>query len=440
MAKPLVAIVGRPNVGKSTLFNRLIGKRVSIVEDTPGVTRDRIYADAEWLDYKFTLIDTGGIEPASEDKIAVQMRRQAELAVETADVILFIVDGRDGMTSADREVGAMLQKCGKPVVLAVNKLDAPKYHESIYEFYELGLGDPFIVSAGQGIGLGDLLDAVCASFPKQNDTDAEDRIEIAIVGKPNVGKSSLTNALLGEERVIVSDVPGTTRDAIDTPFEQNGQKYVLIDTAGIRRKRAIEDESIERYSVIRSLAAIRRADVVLFVCDASQGLSEQDVKIAGFVHEEGKPSVMIVNKWDLIEKDTHTMDRFKKDMTVDLAFMDYVPFLFISAKTGQRVHKILELCNDVYAQSTRRISTGTLNDVVNEAVSMSEPPTQNGRRLKMYYATQVAIQPPTFVVFVNDSTLVHFSYERYLENYFRKTFGFSGTPIRILFRNRTREE
>jgi len=440
MAKPLVAIVGRPNVGKSTLFNRLIGKRISIVEDTPGVTRDRIYGDAEWLEYKFTLIDTGGIEPASEDKIAIQMRRQAELAIETADVILFIVDGRDGMTSADREVGAMLQRCGKPVVLAVNKLDAPKYHEAIYEFYELGLGEPYIVSAGQGIGLGDLLDAVCASFPKADASEEDDRIEIAIVGKPNVGKSSLTNALLGEERVIVSDVPGTTRDAIDTPFEQNGRKYLLIDTAGIRRKRAIEDESIERYSVIRSLAAIRRADVVLFVCDASQGLSEQDVKIAGFVHEEGKPSVMIVNKWDLIEKDTHTMDKFKKDMSVDLAFMNYVPFLFISAKTGQRVHKILELCNEVYAQSTRRISTGTLNDVVNEAVSMSEPPTQNGRRLKLFYATQVAIQPPTFVIFVNDSTLVHFSYERYLENYFRKTFGFSGTPIRILFRNRTREE
>ncbi len=440
MAKPLVAIVGRPNVGKSTLFNRLIGKRVSIVEDTPGVTRDRIYGDAEWLDYKFTLIDTGGIEPANEDQIAVQMRRQAELAIETADVILFIVDGRDGMTSADREVGAMLQKCGKPVVLAVNKLDAPKYHEAIYEFYELGLGEPYIVSAGQGIGLGDLLDAVCASFPKHDGTESEDRIEIAIVGKPNVGKSSLTNALLGEERVIVSDVPGTTRDAIDTPFEQNGRKYVLIDTAGIRRKRSIEEESIERYSVIRSLAAIRRADVVLFVCDASQGLSEQDVKIAGFVHEEGKPSILIVNKWDLIEKDTHTMDRFKKDMSVDLAFMDYVPFLFISAKTGQRVQKILELCNEVYAQSTRRISTGTLNDVVNEAVSMSEPPTQNGRRLKLFYATQVATQPPTFVIFVNDSTLVHFSYERYLENFFRKTFGFSGTPIRILFRNRTKEE
>lgn len=440
MAKPLVAIVGRPNVGKSTLFNRLTGKRISIVEDTPGVTRDRIYADAEWLDHKFTLIDTGGIEPSSEDRIAVQMRRQAELAIETADVIIFLTDGRDGMTAADREVASMLRKCKKPVVLAVNKLDAPKYHEAIYEFYELGLGDPFILSGGQGIGLGDLLDAVCAYFPDAEQAEDDPRIHIAIVGKPNVGKSSLTNAILGEERVIVSDIPGTTRDAIDTPFEKNGRQYVLIDTAGIRRKRAIEDESIERYSVIRSLAAIRRADVVLFVCDAEQGLSEQDVKIAGFVHEEGKPSAVIVNKWDLIEKDTHTMDKFKKDMETDLAFMNYVPFLFISAKSGQRVHKVLELVGEVYAQSIRRVPTGMLNDVLNEAVSMSEPPTQNDRRLKLFYATQVAIQPPTFVIFVNESTLVHFSYERYLENYFRKTFGFSGTPIRILFRNRSKEE
>lgn len=440
MAKPLVAIVGRPNVGKSTLFNRLLGKRVSIVEDTPGVTRDRIYGDAEWLDKQFTLIDTGGIEPASEDLIAVQMRRQAELAVETADVILFMVDGREGLTAADQEVAAMLRRCNKPVVLAVNKLDAPKYHEAIYEFYELGLGEPYIVSAGQGIGLGDLLDAVCADFESAEDSDEDTCMHIAIVGKPNVGKSSLTNALLGEERVIVSDVPGTTRDAIDTPFTKNGKSYVLIDTAGIRRKRAIEDESVERYSVIRSFAAIRRADAVLFVCDADQGLSEQDVKIAGFVHEEGKPSVVIVNKWDLIEKDTHTMDKFKKEMEADLAFMNYVPFLFISAINGQRVNKVLELAEEVYAQSIRRISTGTLNDIVNEAVSISEPPTQNGRRLKLYYATQVAIQPPTFVIFVNDSSLVHFSYERYLENYFRKSFGFVGTPIKILFRTRTREE
>ncbi len=440
MAKPLVAIVGRPNVGKSTLFNRLTGKRISIVEDTPGVTRDRIYGDAEWLEHKFTLIDTGGIEPASEDKIAIQMRRQAELAIETADVIIFLTDGRDGLTSADREVAAMLRRCKKPVVLAVNKLDAPKYHEAIYEFYELGLGEPYILSGGQGIGLGDLLQAVCENFPKVDETEEDKRIHIAIVGKPNVGKSSLTNAILGEERVIVSDVPGTTRDAIDTPFEKNGRQYVLIDTAGIRRKRAIEDESIERYSVIRSLAAIRRADVVLFVCDAEQGLSEQDVKIAGFVHEEGKPSIVIVNKWDLIEKDTNTMNKFKKDMEVDLAFMNYVPFLFISAKTGQRVQKVLDNVEEVYAQSIRRIPTGMLNDVMNEAVSMAEPPAQNGRRVKLYYATQVAIQPPTFVIFVNESTLVHFSYERYLDNYFRKTFGFTGTPIKILFRNRTREE
>jgi GTP-binding protein len=344
------------------------------------------------------------------------------------------------MTAADREVASMLRRSNKPVVLAVNKLDAPKYHEAIYEFYELGLGDPYILSGGQGIGLGDLLDAVCGYFPDAEEAEEDPHIHIAIVGKPNVGKSSLTNALLGEERVIVSDVPGTTRDAIDTPFEKNGRQYVLIDTAGIRRKRSIEDESIERYSVIRSLAAIRRADVVLFVCDAEQGLSEQDVKIAGFVHEEGKPSVVIVNKWDLIEKDTHTMDKFKKDMEVDLAFMNYVPYLFISAKSGQRVHKVLEHVEEVYAQSIRRVPTGMLNDVLNEAVSMAEPPAQNGRRLKLYYATQVAIQPPTFVIFVNESTLVHFSYERYLENYFRKTFGFTGTPIKILFRNRTREE
>lgn len=438
--KPLVAIVGRPNVGKSTLFNRLIGRRLSIVEDTPGVTRDRIYGDAEWLDYRFTLIDTGGIEPQSEDTIAVQMRRQAELAIETCDVILFLTDGREGMTSADEEVAAMLRKCNKPVVLAVNKLDAPKFNDAIYEFYALGLGGPIIVSAGQGIGIGDMLDEVCKHFDSNADSEDHAVINIAVVGKPNVGKSSLVNALLGEERVIVSDIPGTTRDAIDTPFERDGQAYVLVDTAGIRRKRAIEDESIERYSVIRSLAAVRRADVVLFVCDASDGLSEQDVKIAGYVHEEGKPSIVVVNKWDLIEKDTHTMDAFRKKMEVDLNFMPYVSYLFISAKTGQRVHKVLNCVQEVYTQSIRRIPTGALNDVVNEAVSMNEPPSQNGRRLKLYYATQVSVQPPTFVIFVNDSKMVHFSYERYLENFFRKSFGFEGTPIRLYFRNRTQEE
>lgn len=439
MSKPLVAIVGRPNVGKSTLFNRLIGRRLAIVEDTPGVTRDRIYADAEWLNYTFTLIDTGGIEPESEDIIAKQMRRQAELAIETADVILFLTDGREGLTAADEEVAAMLRRSHKPVVLAVNKLDAPKFHEAVYDFYALGLGDPIIISAGQGIGLGDMLDAVCAGFPKNGEEPEEHPLNIAVVGKPNVGKSSLVNALLGEERCIVSNIPGTTRDAIDTPFTVDGEDFVLVDTAGIRRKRAVEDATIERYSVIRSLAAVRRADVVLIVCDASQGLSEQDVKIAGYVHEEGKPSVLLVNKWDLVEKDTHTMNKFKKDMQADLAFMDYVPFLFISAKTGQRVHKILELAKESYAQSARRITTGTLNDVVNEAVSMAEPPAMSGKRLKLYYATQVGVQPPTFVLFVNDEKLVHFSYKRYMENFFRKTFGFAGTPMRIFFRNRSQD-
>ena len=440
MSKPLVAIVGRPNVGKSTLFNKLIGRRLSIVEDTPGVTRDRIYADAEWLTHSFTLIDTGGIEPASEDIIAVQMRRQAELAIETADVIVFLVDGREGMTAADEEVATMLRKSNKPVVLAVNKLDAPKFNDAIYEFYALGLGDPIIISAGQGLGLGDMLDEVCAHFPPEAEEEGEHPLNIAVVGKPNVGKSSLVNAILGEERCIVSNIPGTTRDAVDTLFTLDGEPYVLVDTAGIRRKRAVEDETIERYSVIRSLAAVRRADVVLIVVDAEQGLSEQDVKIAGYVHEEGKPSVLVVNKWDLIEKDTNTMNKFKKDMQVDLAFMDYVPFLFISAKTGQRVNKLLAAAKESYAQSIRRITTGTLNDIVNEAISMTEPPAMSGKRLKIYYATEVSVQPPTFVFFVNDEALVHFSYKRYMENYFRKTFGFAGTPIKIIFRNRGKEE
>ena len=440
MSKPLVAIVGRPNVGKSTLFNKLIGRRLSIVEDTPGVTRDRIYADAEWLTHSFTLIDTGGIEPASEDIIAVQMRRQAELAIETADVIVFLVDGREGMTAADEEVATMLRKSNKPVVLAVNKLDAPKFNDAIYEFYALGLGDPIIISAGQGLGLGDMLDEVCAHFPPEAEEEGEHPLNIAVVGKPNVGKSSLVNAILGEERCIVSNIPGTTRDAVDTLFTLDGEPYVLVDTAGIRRKRAVEDETIERYSVIRSLAAVRRADVVLIVVDAEQGLSEQDVKIAGYVHEEGKPSVLVVNKWDLIEKDTNTMNKFKKDMQVDLAFMDYVPFLFISAKTGQRVNKLLAAAKESYAQSIRRITTGTLNDIVNEAISMTEPPAMSGKRLKIYYATEVSVKPPTFVIFVNDEALVHFSYKRYMENYFRKTFGFAGTPIKIIFRNRGKEE
>ncbi len=440
MAKPLVAVVGRPNTGKSTLFNRLIGKRIAIVEDTPGVTRDRIYGDAEWLNYAFTLVDTGGIEPESEDPISVQMRRQAELAVEMADVIVFLADGREGMTAADLEVAEMLRRSKKPVVLAVNKLDAPKFSDAVYEFYALGLGEPIGVSASQGLGLGDLLDEVVKDFPKVDEAEAAPRVNVAVVGKPNVGKSSLVNALLGEERTIVSDVPGTTRDSIDSPFSWNGRDYTLVDTAGIRRKRAIEDESVERYSVIRSFAAIRRADVVLLVTDAAEGLSEQDVRIAGYAHEEGKPTVIIVNKWDLIEKDTHTIERFKKDMGADLAFMSYAPMLFISVKNGQRVARVMETASEVYAQSCRRVTTGVLNDVLSEAVLAVEPPSENGRRLKLYYATQASVQPPTFIVFVNDAQLVHFSYERYIENYFRKSFSLEGTPIRLLFRSKKKEE
>ena len=439
MKKPLVAIVGRPNVGKSTLFNRLIGRRVAIVEDTPGVTRDRIYQDAQWLNYSFTLIDTGGIEPANDDIIALQMRRQAELAIETADVIIFLVDGREGMTSADMEVAEMLRRSKKPVVLGVNKVDAKKFEESAYEFYSLGLGDPIPISSAQGLNLGDLLDEVVRDFPRDLEETESDRINIAVVGKPNVGKSSLVNALLGEERSIVSDIPGTTRDSIDTPFTRDGREFVIVDTAGIRRKRSVEDETIERYSVIRSLAAIRRADVVLIVCDASQGLSEQDVRIAGYAHEEGKASVLVVNKWDLIEKDTNTMNRFKKDLGVDLAFMDYVPMLFISAKNGQRVGKVMEAVVSAFEQSRRRITTGQLNDTVSEAIMMNAPPSDKGRNLKIYFATQASVQPPTFIIFVNDTEIVHFSYERYMENFFRKSFGFEGTPIRLIFRNRKKD-
>ncbi|MBR0025863.1 MAG: ribosome biogenesis GTPase Der [Clostridia bacterium] len=440
MAKPLVAVVGRPNVGKSTFFNKVIGKRIAIVEDTPGVTRDRIYGDAEWLNYSFTLIDTGGIEPEREDIISIQMRRQAELAIETADVILFLVDGREGMTSADIEVAEMLRRSHKPVVLGVNKVDHPKFEDAVYEFYNLGLGDPITISAEQSLGLGDLLDAVTQYFPPMDEGEQEETTSIAVVGRPNVGKSSLVNALLGQERSIVSNVPGTTRDAIDTPFEHEGEKYILIDTAGIRRKRAIEDESVERYSVIRSLSSIRRADVVFIVVDAEAGLSEQDVRIAGYVHEEGKASVLVVNKWDLIEKDTHTMDQFKKKLVADLAFMSYVPMIFISAKTGQRVGKVLEMGKFALAQNSMRITTGTLNDVVSEAITMTEPPSDKGRRLKIYYATQVATRPPTFVLFVNEPEIMHFSYKRYLENFLRKSFGLTATPIKLIVRRRGKDD
>ncbi|MBR0156992.1 MAG: ribosome biogenesis GTPase Der [Clostridia bacterium] len=438
--KPLIAIVGRPNVGKSTLFNKLVGKRIAIVEDTPGVTRDRIYADGEWLDYRFTLIDTGGIEPESEDIIAKQMRRQAELAIETAHVIIFIVDGRAGLTAADEEVAEMLRRSKKPVVLAVNKIDHPKYEETVYDFYALGIGNPFGISAEQGLGLGDMLDEVVSYFPKIEEEAAEENPSIAIVGRPNVGKSSLLNALLGQERSIVSNVPGTTRDAIDTPFIWNEKEYTLIDTAGIRRKRAVEDETVERYSVIRSLAAIRRCDIALIVVDAERGLSEQDVRIAGYVHEEGKASVVVVNKWDAIEKDTYTADKFKKDMLVDLAFMSYVPMLFISAKTGLRVNRVMELAEYALEQNSIRISTGKLNTIVNEAVTMNDPPLSGGRRLRIYYATQVSTKPPTFVIFVNEPDLMHFSYKRYLENYIRKSFDIKVTPLRLIIRKRERQE
>ncbi|MBQ1683915.1 MAG: ribosome biogenesis GTPase Der [Clostridia bacterium] len=438
--KPLIAIVGRPNVGKSTLFNKIVGKRIAIVEDSPGVTRDRIYADGEWLDYRFTLIDTGGIEPENEDIIAKQMRRQAELAIETAHVIIFIVDGRAGLTAADEEVADMLRRSKKPVVLAVNKIDHPKFEEAVYDFYSLGIGTPYGISAEQGLGIGDLLDEVVSYFERIDEEAAEENPAICIVGRPNVGKSSLLNALLGHERSIVSDVPGTTRDAIDTPFEWNGKNYTLIDTAGIRRKRSVEDETVERYSVIRSLAAIRRADIALIVVDAERGLSEQDVRIAGYVHEEGKASVVIVNKWDLIEKDTYTADKFKKDMLVDLAFMSYVPMLFISAKTGQRVNKVMELAEFAFEQNSTRIPTGKLNGIVSEAITMNDPPLSGGRRLRIYYATQVSTRPPTFVIFVNEPDLMHFSYKRYLENYIRKSFELTATPLRIIIRKRERNE
>ncbi len=442
MAKPLVAIIGRPNVGKSTFFNKMAGHRISIVEDTPGVTRDRIYADAEWLGHSFTLIDTGGIDPRSEDELFSQMRHQAEIAMDTADVICFFTDARDGLTDNDREVANLLRRTRKPVLLVVNKLDYPGMADHIYEFYELGLGDPIGISSVNMLGFGDLLDEILARLPKTEEEENEEEIiQMAVVGRPNVGKSSLTNRLLGQERTMVSDISGTTRDAVDTRFTApDGTKYNIIDTAGIRRKRAIEDESLERYSVLRSIAAIRRCDVAVLMIDANDGVTEQDTKIAGLILDEGKAAVVIVNKWDMIDKTTGTLEKMKKQVLSDLKFMDYCPVLFISSLTGQRVHTVLDTVKSVFAMASKRISTGVLNDILNEATAALQPPLQGGRRLKIYYATQQGVRPPTFLLFVNDEELMFFSYERYLENCFRKAFDFSGTPIRFSLRQKKKEE
>ena len=437
MAKPIVAIVGRPNVGKSTLFNRIAGERISIVEDTPGVTRDRIYADAEWLDHHFTLIDTGGLEPDSDDMMLKHMYSQAEIAISSADVILFVVDVRTGMTDMDMQVANILRKADKPVVLAVNKVDdLAKYGMQVYEFYSLGLGDPFGVSGGQMIGLGDLLDEVVKHFPADKDDSAEDdSIKVAIIGKPNVGKSSLVNRILGENRVIVSDVAGTTRDAIDSEYELNGQKYVFIDTAGMRRKAKIK-ESIEKYSIIRAVAAVERADVCILMINAVEGITEQDTKVAGIAHEAGKAVIIAVNKCYLIEKDNQTMNKFLKDIDTEFKYLSYAPRIFISAATGQRVTKLFELITMVSENNSRRIATGMLNDVLIEAMAMNQPPAEKGKQLRIYYMTQVSVKPPTFVLFVNDTELLHFSYKRYLENQLRDAFGFVGTPIHFIARNR----
>lgn len=435
-AKPIVAIVGRPNVGKSTLFNKLAGKRISIVEDTPGVTRDRVYAESEWVNKPFTMIDTGGIEPESSDIIVKQMRRQAQLAIEMADVILFIVDGKEGMTAADSEVAGMLRKSKKPVVLAVNKIDNLKDEDNMYEFYNLGIGDPITISASQGLGLGDMLDEVVKHFDQVETDEEEDEIvNIALIGKPNVGKSSLINKLLGEERVIVSNVPGTTRDSIDSFLETEQGKFNLIDTAGLRRKSKVKEE-IERYSVIRTYAAIERADVCILMIDANEGITEQDEKIVGYAHEMHKAIFVIVNKWDLIEKDDKTMKNYELDLKSKLKFLSYSPFLFISALTGQRVHKVLEMAKMCYDNYSKRIGTGVLNEVINRAVLMKEPPVVGIKRLKIYYATQVATKAPTFVFFINDYNCVHFSYGRYLENQLREAFDFTGTGIKIEYRQK----
>ena len=439
--KPIVAVVGRPNVGKSTLFNVLAGEMISIVKDTPGVTRDRIYADGTWLDKNFTLIDTGGIEPDSRDIILAQMREQAEIAIATADVIIFIVDVRQGMTDSDSKVADMLRKSRKPVVLAVNKVDSfAKFGNDVYEFYNLGIGAPIPISATSRLGLGELLDAVIAHFPEQDgEEEDDDRPRIAIVGKPNVGKSSIINKLLGENRVIVSDVAGTTRDAVDTEIVHNGTEYVFIDTAGLRRKSKIKEE-LERYSIIRTVTAVERADVVLVVIDASEGVTEQDAKIAGIAHDRGKGIIVVVNKWDAIEKNDKTIYEYTNKIKTILSFIPYAEYVFVSAQTGQRLNKLYDLIDMVRENQTMRIQTGVLNEIMTEAVALQQPPSDKGKRLKLYYMTQVAVKPPTFVVFVNDKELMHFSYTRYLENRIRDAFGFRGTALKFIIRERKGKE
>lgn len=438
MAKPIVAIVGRPNVGKSTFFNKVSGKKISIVKDIPGVTRDRIYVDVEWCGHYFTLVDTGGLELKSEDEMWKHIKKQAETAIETADVIILFTDVKSGLTGADADVAQKLRVSGKPVVLVVNKMDTYR-PELLYEFYELGLGEPFGISAEHMTGVGEVLDEVVSYFKENGEHDEHEALKIAVVGRPNAGKSSLCNKILGFERTIVSDIAGTTRDAIDTPFTYNGKKFTLIDTAGIRKKKNV-DEDLEYYSVLRALGSIRRADVCVVVVDAAEGLTEQTVKICGYVHEQGKPSVILMNKWDLVEKDTHTVNKFNDKLKEDLKFMDYFKPLYISAKTGQRVEKVLEAVENVYEHASYRVSTGLLNDLVLDSVRMNEPPSVNGKRLKIMYATQAEVCPPTFIMFVNEAELMHFSYKRYLENCIRKAFDFSGTPIKIVVREQEKDE